>query len=158
MSTVKYVNRVEDVVPEPRDTAPVEISEPPKPLEVPKVIYGRAEDLDVEEVHIWSMNPVAAAAGHVESFEGSPSEEFPKFDPPVNISDLPEDNFGNTATDQSEASASGDFDPKVLLLKALMDRYGSPSDLVQEFERFRTQVIVALKHLGVDVRRFFPER
>jgi hypothetical protein len=153
MSDIKYVNRIDQGLPEPRNVAPAEVSEPPKPLKVPN-LYNQ------EDAPIISEQPVFdISTGEIVSREEW-NTKYPDQAPgwvSGEVESLPEDNFGNTATDQSVASASGDFDPKAVLLKALMDKYGS-SDLVQEFERFRTQVIMALKHLGLDTRKFFPER
>ena len=163
MSQTHYVNRVDQSIPEPRKVSPVQTAEPPKPLNVPVSLYERevidpiveqaAKDLN------WPTGSVASADGDTEPTQDRlPVYDITKHDPrcasivnhegPCQVSDLPEDNFGNTATDPDLASTS--ITPTASLLNTMIVR-------PQEFERFKAQVIMAFKHQGIDTRKFFPE-
>lgn len=62
----------------------------------------------------------------------SPSSDLPAPEP--------EEPNGNT---------SAGFDPTNALTSLIVSRV--------EFEKFRAQVVMALKHQGIDVRKYFPE-
>jgi len=102
-------------------------------LEKPEVQELQAAEPMVKEtltkpdwVEKWSMSPAAVEAGHVESTEGVPSDEFPED---------PADTIGNT-------TSSIDLLGTMIISRA-------------EFDKFKAQVIMALKHNGIDVRKFF---
>jgi len=64
-----------------------------------------------------------------------------------------------------KTSVSSDVPPADVIVEEPNDNIGngglpSLTSLIvsrTEFERFKTQVIVALKHMGVDTRKYFPE-
>jgi hypothetical protein len=122
--------------------------------------------------HFEALKPVEETGAAVDQIATPSEDPEPKLDKvgPAPVFESPTDPYGllvstsiehredgtNTAIHEygSPADDPNDNIGNVNIVKATLD-----SLIVSrtEFERFKTQVIVALKHMGVDTRKYFPE-